>query len=167
MERSEQSTEQQTHLVDTSSYKWKNTTTKTLYYGDTLKGSLYFDIPDSIKGKAGVVLLDSLESNGIKITIGILPSPTGIKTQIKAISKPQNGNETTINEGSQSQGTDLKSNTKAVIINEQSNKNTSTSYGGWVKGLVVFLLILSAIFFVVKKFNLWQKLKTLVQKIIK
>lgn len=167
MQHSEQSNETQTKIVDTSSIRWKNVTTKTVYYGDTLNGSMFFDLPDTLNGKPGAVLWDSLESNGIKIKVGILPSPTGIKAQIKAISKPQTANETTINEGEQHKGKSEEALNKTVVIEDQSKKNTSTSYGGWVKGLVVILLILAAIFFIAKKFNLWQKLRSLVLKIFK
>lgn len=159
---------QAVQLTDTCSASWKLTTTSQVHYGDTLMGSMFFPNiayntidADTLHGAGAwtTPATDSIESKGVKIVVALTPVNGGVNLQVKGISKPVTATQTTISEGSQSRSKDLKSITTAIATTEQLNKQVKTSYAGLVMGLAVFLLILSGIFLINKKFNLWQQVR--------
>lgn len=159
IEKSKITEEQHTQTVDTSSTNWKTSSTQTTYYGDTLKGSLFFEKSDTLDTKPVKTVWDSLESNGLKIKVGILPTNSGIKLQLNATAKPIATSNNTINEGNTNSGKTENNHVKAEATTEKTEKKVTTSYAGLIKGLVVFLVLIFGIFFLNKKINLWQRLK--------
>lgn len=75
--------------VDTSKTTTVTEAATTTNFGDTLSGNLYFD--DSaylFTTPANDYFTDSLESNGVKVSVSLVKTKTGIKAKVKAIAKP-------------------------------------------------------------------------------
>ena len=75
--------------VDTSTTTTVTEGTVTTKMGDTLSGSLQFDESDYlVSTPANDYFTDSLESNGVKVSVSLVKTKTGIKAKVKAIAKP-------------------------------------------------------------------------------
>ncbi|MBA4196580.1 MAG: hypothetical protein C0459_03400 [Chitinophaga sp.] len=135
--------------IDTSSYDKIDIKHTETISGDSLKGILFFgddDIPGDVKE-------DSLESSGIKIKVGIITVKGGFKARINAVSKPVKQVYTEVKAENEKRG---KYDSTHLSRDDSVTKNDSsktTNNNGWIWfGVIVFLLILIAIYFLIKKY---------------
>lgn len=109
------STENKHVFVDTSMKSLSSFQDKTTRYGDTLKSSLFFPLPEGSTGysdyvypinydTASSIYSDSIESNGIKIKVGIVPQHGGIKLHVNAVAKPVETHEITATNTTEKKG---------------------------------------------------------------
>lgn len=110
-----------------------------MFFGDD-------DIPGDVKE-------DSLESSGIKIKVGIITVKGGFKARINAVSKPVKQVYTEVKAENEKRG---KYDSTHLSRDDSVTKNDSsktTNNNGWIWfGVIVFLLILIAIYFLIKKY---------------
>ena len=73
-------------VIDTTKKAVVTQQIETTYYGDTLTGNIYIPTSDTLIANE---YIDSLESNGIKIMVGLKPFKDGFKAHVNAIAKPK------------------------------------------------------------------------------
>lgn len=148
-------------LKDNSATTTTITGQQTTLYGDTLNGSLSFTSEQAAQIESNSI--DSMESNGVKVKVAIIPFKGGFKTKIQAIAKPQKGqNNYSITKTDQKavENSNRSSNNKVVSVTEREVEKKSYSMG------VLWIIIVTAIFFFInqhKKF-IWQNV---IQKILR
>lgn len=159
-------------VIDTTKKAVSTQQSETTYYGDTLTGNLYFPVPDTINEDEynpydtathiiripyqNSIYVDSLESNGIKIKVGIIPTKGGFKAHINAVSKPKETVKTTNTNAIEQRGLVQNTTNKTDQSHTAKAKDTETVnelykwIGLTLLGLGILVLIALAIYLYIK-----------------
>jgi len=136
------------HSVDTSKMVVKVKVTEvTNYGGDSLQGSLYFPVVDSIMP----LFSDSLESNGIKVKVSIQAQKGGgFKANVQANAKPKSTNKTTEINTSGQKG--IAASGEVASDTKTKTKAKQTESEGFPWDLIIWgiIALLSALFLIYK-----------------
>lgn len=133
--------------VDTSKTETTETQTTETAFGDSLQGSLF--IPVQENATKDTVYVDSLESKGIKIKVGIIPQKKGFKAHINAVAKPVKHTNTTTKTTKTTNGKAVNSNTTTTSKTTTKQKQTQKQSFGWYYCL--FLIVPLGIYIIYKK----------------
>ncbi len=100
----------------------------TNYGGDSLLGSLYFSGTDSNTA----IVFDSLESNGIKVKVNLLPQKGGgFKAHVQANAKPKSTLKTTEVNASELRGMVTDGQVKSDTTTKDKSKDTQSEGIPW------------------------------------
>ena len=145
--------------IDTSKTTTVTEASTTTNYGDTLRGSLYFDDSAYQTAPANDYFTDSLESNGVKVSVSLVKTKNGIKAKVKAIAKPaaiKDFNRVTTTEN---KGVAVKTIATVEKKSEASSKDVKkkTSWLGF--GLIGLGILVLLGWYIIKKYKilLWLK----------
>jgi len=132
-------------VIDTTKNQTVTISTYKEIYGDILIGSLAFtDEQVNQMETKGFAQEDSLESGGIKINVSLVPFKGGIKTVIKAVSKPKESIATHTAITNEQKGISVTKKVAAETTSAQTEK-TITKKGFpwvWAIGILAFLIII-------------------------
>lgn len=156
-------------IVDTSKQSViKQTRQVTHYGGDSLTGTLFFsDVDDAKKvDSAGVRLsdvaekFDSIETNGLKIKVGLMPVKGGFKASVNAVSKPKEVVNTTTTTETKQAGITKASQGSSESTHLDEHKETKTNH--WATVIVIILVVIAvliaAYLFIKKYFPKWPNI---------
>ena len=151
--------------VDTSKSTYSITQTQQAYYGGIVNGTLFFADPtnntttntptnavtpaQNVGG--GLPKTDSIEANGIKIKVALLPVLGGFKARITAIETPVSVTNTTTQTGTMQKGvtqTNAETDKKTVVTKAKTTETKGLPWGWLIAaaGMVVIII------FVIKKY---------------
>lgn len=142
----------QATVLDTSTTQIEETQTNETAYGDSLEGSVFVPIEalnDSVIKVPVVTYVDSLESKGIKIKVGIIPQKHGFKAHINAVSKPIKYINTATKKTKTTNGKAV--NTSNTTTSKTTTKQKQTQKQSFRWYYCLFLIIPLGIYIIYKK----------------
>lgn len=108
--------------IDTTKNSFTEINEETTNYGDTLVGEIPLNTEAEIT-KEGYVSAGTLESNGIKVKLGLTAVKNGFKAHVTAIAKPTSITNVTTKTGTENKGVSTTSTNKKDLDQESKNKS--------------------------------------------